>query len=57
MIPFTSQWEVEVISTIQKVSLSFFLLDAAGSFDDVVGGFEPMFFLHHANVDRLLALW
>ena len=25
--------------------------------DPAVAGFDPIFFLHHCNVDRLLALW
>jgi tyrosinase len=25
--------------------------------DPAVAGFDPIFFLHHANVDRLLSLW
>jgi hypothetical protein len=27
------------------------------TFDRNLSGFDPIFFLHHANVDRMLSLW
>ena len=51
MLPLVDIWQTLPLA-VSVVMLNYFPL-----FLFSLPGFDPIFFLHHANVDRLLSMW